>query len=496
MRINDFVSCFDNATPTYEQKQRMLKAILEQKNESGGATIIIKRKKRMSIAVALAAVLCLLLSVVAMAAFSPGFNYLLSQVSPEIALFLHPVESAHTVDGLKVEVVGAMRDENTVIVYMTIQDLTEDRLDEFTTILNCSIPGGFLTTQQTVAYDDQAKTATIRLVVEDLGVLEDGNMTLQIDSLDNWVKSERMFYSGVDLANIPTSVRTTTLEVPGVPGESDVYSGVYDYSKDVDVLEPNKTHIPIRFVDNTYISNIGIVNGNLHVQVDRQLTGLDGYEAMWASRGMEVGGMCLSRAPIDEIPTSYYCLYNEYELISTNEFRFAVDERGNIYPYFLADAENGIPHAYTTHSEYVFTKEELKGEWSDYKLLIYGHGGAVIEGIWQVDFEIEPEEIIAAQCDIDIEGLHIDRFAVSPFQIYISGSGIVTDEASFEIIITMKDGNTEKLGAVMSRNAKGEVHLKYKTWTITPEGKTLTKILAESAAVRLIPGTVTTIWLI
>ena len=59
MNLNDLNSCFDNATPTSEQKQRMLKAILEQENEKGEIIVMRRWTKKMKVAVVAAVLLAL-----------------------------------------------------------------------------------------------------------------------------------------------------------------------------------------------------------------------------------------------------------------------------------------------------------------------------------------------------------------------------------------------------------------------------------------------------
>ena len=59
MRLNDLCSGFDNAAPTFEQKQRMLNAILAKKEEDVGAGVVRRRTKRLTLAVAVLAVVML-----------------------------------------------------------------------------------------------------------------------------------------------------------------------------------------------------------------------------------------------------------------------------------------------------------------------------------------------------------------------------------------------------------------------------------------------------
>ena len=420
----------------------------------------VRKGSRKLVAVALAASLCLLLSITAMAALIPGFNLLLSQVSPEIARFLRPVESANIDNGLRVEVVGAMRDDDIVIVYLTIQDLTGDRIGTRTVIDDYSIPGGYITNQEGVSYDEETKTTTLRLTVNDVGGMDDGEIALRISSFDPKKENTMIYYTGVDLEEIPSAVHTQPLRLMGFDGE---FYNQYEENGIVDILTP-EMHIPISSVDNAYISNIGIVNGRLHVQVNYQCT------SPWDDDCWR-GYVSLTNAPVEKLGVDYFSILNDYDFVDSIEWvHFAVDENGDLYEFFYADDSSGIPNGYITHIEFVFDISLLKNGLPGYNLIFWGED-SIIKGDWQANFEIEPERLSAARCDISIENVHIDSFAVSPFQMIISGSGRVSSEAVFEILVTMKAGETMKYGAVLSRNSEGEVHISGIDWTIGLDGK-------------------------
>jgi hypothetical protein len=428
---------------------------------------------RKLIAVAIAAVLCLTMSIAAMGAFIPGFNYLLSQISPDVAKFLNPVEFAHIDNGIRIELVGVMRDADTVIAYLTMQDLTEDRLGRNATIDKYSIPGGFISGQQVVSYDEQTKTATLRLVIEDFGELEDEEVAIQIDALDTWKERFRWFDIDVNLTGISSHVQTTSFvpmnmaggNDPFIPGYSDINLG----QDSIKILKPDETHIPIKGADNPYISNIGIVDGYLHVQTyDRRMPPWENQNEGF------INIVALTNAPIDEIDAGFlFIFYNDdrYYFPGKVSYNFLVDENNNLIPDSTMYDENGVGWYYTNHTEYIFDKLFTEDELSAYRLLGSGLGDDIIEGDWQASFKIEPEKIAIAQCDISIEDVHIDSFNVSPFRMYISGTGVVRNEAPIEILISMKDGEVKKFGATLIRNEQGNLDLTLIIPTYTLEGE-------------------------
>ena len=90
---------------------------------------------------ALAICLCLMLSVGAMAATIPSFNNLLSMLVLIIALLLQPIEIACEDNGIKMEVVGAMNDDEMAVIYITMKDLVGDRIDETLDIYDYRLTG-------------------------------------------------------------------------------------------------------------------------------------------------------------------------------------------------------------------------------------------------------------------------------------------------------------------------------------------------------------------
>jgi hypothetical protein len=235
-------------------------------------------------------------------------------------------------------------------------------------------------------------------------------------------------------------------------------------------------NMPIRFVDSAYISNIGTVDGDLHIQIRNQFTKPEDYISNLVDGTGEryIGSLFLSIAPVDEYPSSYGFLYTEYESMSGISFNFAVDEIGNPIPYFVME-DTDEKFSFTTHTEYIFSKVmmdiELTEELSAYRLFARVGGGAIIEGNWRTSFKIEPENIITSQCSINTDNIHIDSFAISPFQLYFFGRrDFVPGNAVFDVQIIMRDGTTRKYGATICHDDETRVVFQIHTPIVTSEG--------------------------
>ena len=84
---------------------------------------------RRAVAFALAMALCLGIGTSALAASVPEFNGWLYTVSRDWAMYFRPVQMSCEDQGLRLEVQGIRIDGSTAEIYVTLQDLTGDRLD-------------------------------------------------------------------------------------------------------------------------------------------------------------------------------------------------------------------------------------------------------------------------------------------------------------------------------------------------------------------------------
>ena len=128
----------------------------------------IKRKNSVRsfkkyVSVGLAVCFCLILSIGAMAATIPGFKNLLPIAGSDLMLLLQPIEVACEDNGIKMEVIGAMNDDEMAVIYITMKDLEGDRIDKTLDIYNYRLTGTHISNCQIVHFDEATKTATLRM---------------------------------------------------------------------------------------------------------------------------------------------------------------------------------------------------------------------------------------------------------------------------------------------------------------------------------------------
>lgn len=118
--------------------------------------------------VAAAILLCLSVTVSAAANFSPSVYSLMHDVSPEIAQFFSPVRKSCEDNGIKMEVVSAYIHGNTAEIYISMQDLTGDRIDESTDLFDSyDIDRWFdsFAHCERIGYDADTKTVTFLITI-------------------------------------------------------------------------------------------------------------------------------------------------------------------------------------------------------------------------------------------------------------------------------------------------------------------------------------------
>lgn len=117
---------------------------------------------------AAALILCLCFAAPALAVNSPAVYRLMYAVSPAVAQFFVPVREACEDNGVRMEVVSACVHGDTAEIYITMQDLTGERIDETTDLFDSEqlhIPFDSVGTCRRVDYRAETRTATFLIEI-------------------------------------------------------------------------------------------------------------------------------------------------------------------------------------------------------------------------------------------------------------------------------------------------------------------------------------------
>ena len=401
MEKEDLYNSFDSIEPNDRQKSRMLYGIL---NQNENFTTVKKRKPKLVLAIA---IICILSSTV-IAVNIPAFQELLKKISPDIIEFIEPIEEVCINKGIKMEVVAAGRYDNMVKAYVTFQDLEGNRIGKDISFLdyyslkgtNNSSWGSY--SWSMIDYDEESKKATIFLEAEKDTKFEGESLTFKVDNIFYDYKEYEDHEIGVDLTKInhnPSHVNATEKQFM-----SWSYGKLYLEGKLIPILKPHERDIKFPGINTSMISNIGIIDGKLHVQIwrDKNFEGHDVDIYLKDSKGEKV--FCDTSAS------------------------FGTNKSG--MPIGNAD--------YPSYREYIFDIDTDRLD--EYQLLGYFITCKQIEGPWQVTFKAEDGKTLEKTCNVNLGDVKIQEISINPFAISLRGKGINgTDLSNLDIKINTEE---------------------------------------------------------
>ena len=266
------------------------------------------RPRRLRPLIALAAVLvCLALAVPAFAmpalAADPDGYALLYSISPAAAQFFKPVNRSDEDNGIRLTVDSVYLHSDTVEIYVSLQDLTGDRLDETTDLFDsyrinrafdcsatCSLAG----------YDAQTRTARFLISITsfDGQDIEGDKLTFSLNRLLTGKTETEGAVTGLGLAAAQAEPATQRAALRGFGGSSaDVLRSKIDGSYTADMLVPTGTlAAPTPGVT---VTAMGYIDGLLHIQVlYDNIRETDNHGLLWLQNGSERID-CLANASFD-----------------------------------------------------------------------------------------------------------------------------------------------------------------------------------------------------
>jgi len=297
----------------------------------------------------------------AIAANVPVIYELMYLVSPPTAQFFMPVRKSCEDNGIRMEVVSTYIYEDTAEVYITLQDLTGDRVDETTDLYDSysiHLPFDSSATCRMVGYDKETKTATFLIKITQWGNrhIEGSKLTFSVRCFISDKRAYEDVPINIDLGSLenPPEIKETKIGVVGGPKVDKYFpfdSSLIDRKSNV-IVPSGVVYTP---VDGFDITGIGYVDDMLHVQM------------AIADRSKDNHG--------------YFYLKDKRENKIYYDYSFTFSEYG----------EAGDGNAKTAHEVYVFNIPQ--DEISNYEL--YGSfytTGLYTEGNWRVTFPLNVDE--------------------------------------------------------------------------------------------------------
>ena len=212
-----------------------------------------------------AIMLCLMVSVPVLAATVPAVNNMLYQISPATAQFFKPVQKSDVNSGIKMEVVSAYVHGNVAEIYVTLQDLEENRVDATTDLFDSySIrrPFNSLATCRLIGFEESTNTAMFLI-----SITEWGNKNITGDKItfivnefisDKYICNDMQV--ALDLSSV--SIASNTMPMPNEHG----FGGDYDF-QNLAIPTVLSHSLPVSFgVEGIYITGMGYIDGMFHIQ--------------------------------------------------------------------------------------------------------------------------------------------------------------------------------------------------------------------------------------
>lgn len=315
-------------------------------------------------AVVAAVCFCLLFTIPVMADAVPDIGQLLAKISPQLAEYFVPVRLSDDSEGIRMEVVAINVQETEVQVYITMQDLVGNRLDETTDLYDSyylSIPFECTSHCQNLGYDEETKTITFLI------------------SISPWDNEKANWYELIKYSRITFGVREFI-------GQKTEYE---DVEIPISLTEADRNPDTMR----THLTG----RSGLYAEEEESLWNvLDPRPAMKVLRPGEAD----ARSPIPEVPITGFAYVDGY--LHIQHARLNVFDNDNHGQFFLRD-KLGNERLYDGSASFFGTTKDTKD--TIYEEFVYKispeelenytlHGWYVIsdlhvEGNWKVKFTLE-----------------------------------------------------------------------------------------------------------
>ncbi|MEC0125472.1 hypothetical protein [Paenibacillus pabuli] len=243
-----------------------------QRNSQQNRTRQYNRRILKIIYIPIAAILSL--SIVTGAAAAMGvidLSAMLQFLGVDRINILHPVNKTSEDQGIRMQTLGAVRDGSTTEIYVALTDLTADRVNASLDVYDFHVSGGRANNAQLVQYDAAERTAIVRFLVQ--GKRFSNRMSVQIRSFLSGASKEENYDSGLNLSELLSNKQQNEVDtldpledwISGWGGPSTLELSEQEF---IHVLRQDQTHIKLPGIDWMYISNIGFVDGKLHIQIN------------------------------------------------------------------------------------------------------------------------------------------------------------------------------------------------------------------------------------
>lgn len=378
----------------------------------GSADMPARHRKRWTRSTIAAIAISFVLVTSATASSFGNFDWFIKRFNPDFGKIVEPVGVYSEDEGIRMEVIGAQKYDNRAIIYLSLQDRTgQNRLTEQTDFRDGFNVKMHLPTKEGAKSGDEVLSASMSWKQKMLNFNKDTNTiyyefnitadpdTPLTDPLE--LGSFLIYFNEKAYKDEPISVSLTGIEdVETIPIEkAQIWGGrnlTSDLSSLTEVLMPGDYASMPHGEKDQWVSNIGIIDGKLHVQIGKIFNKEFGpSDAMLSLKGPD--GNLIS---------------NDYSLV------FLSDKKNN-----LLDLENNdYDDAKYKYEEFIFPvrSESI----SKYTLYYTGSVYSGVEGNWKVaaNSSDKTANLRTWKNDISVEGHLFEYITLSPLGLQVIGT--------------------------------------------------------------------------
>ena len=302
-------------------------------------------------------------------------------------------------DGIVITLISAINDGDVLRIFATIQDTTSDRLGNSLDFPDWSLSEGHGGNISVIDYDRSTKTATV--LITSLGEHPEGSVTMRISGISTerdtteGLKESRISVYDILKSHTPQTISQSRdhrniWKTGGSHRIDDNFNRVL--FETTDVLAPDETNIAFDSVGWAHISNLGFVDGYLHIQTTR-LYHKENHIMSINLVNEETGVVYDGDMQIG---------FLKYEN------RYGYDGNSPFYIY-----EEGIYKSITDI-------EQLK----DLEIFVdIMEGGSTIEGKWEFSFDIPKrittEFVVGRDILVNGDFVRIETVSISPLGVFL-----------------------------------------------------------------------------
>lgn len=320
-------------------------------------------------------------------------------------------------DGIVIKLISAVNDENVLRIFATITDTKDDRLGE-SLDFSWGLSQGYGGNINVIDYYDETKTAA--LMITSLGSDHYDRATLMINSFS----TGREFIKNLSENNININ-KIIKEHIPKIISQDEIWKqggggNNHKIYKESRLLKFDEMDIGFDNTNIFSISNIGFVDGRLHIQTKTKLN---------------------DTALTDNYYINIKFVNSEKEIIyePTSRIDFIADKK---YAY---ESHSKEPH--NKYIEMIYETITNPEQLNDLSIAIdYMKLPEIIEGNWELSFET-PEKVttefpIDKEININGNKLKIDRISLSPFGITVHLPQNILSEYNYSdsVYVKYKDG--------------------------------------------------------